>query len=37
MRPVDLFLIPYFLPISANSQDEADCLSVNSLIDRDPE
>ena len=33
--PFDLFLIPYFLPIFANFQNEVDCLSVNSLIDRD--
>ena len=35
-RPVDLFLIPYFWPIVANFQNEAEGLSVNSLIDRDP-
>ena len=33
--PADLFLIPYFLLIFANFQNEADCLSVNSLTDTD--
>ena len=28
-------LIPYFWPIFASFQNEADCLSINSLIDRD--
>ena len=31
-----MFLIPSFWPIFANFQKEADCLSGNSLIDRDP-
>ena len=31
-RPVDLFLIPYFGAIFTNFQNEAHCLSVNSLI-----
>ena len=35
-RPADIFLIPYFWPIFANFQKETDCLSVNSLIDKDP-
>ena len=29
-------LVPYFLPIFANFQNEVDCLSVNSVVDRDP-
>ena len=33
--PVDLSLIPNFWPIFGNFQNEVDCLSVNSLIDRD--
>ena len=33
--PVDQFLIPYFWLISANFQNEANCLIVNSLTDRD--
>ena len=28
-------LLPYFWPIFANFQSEADCLGVNSLIDRE--
>ena len=35
-RPVHLFLMAYFLPIFANFQNEAGCLSVNSLNDRKP-
>ena len=33
--PVDLSLIPNFWAIFGNFQNEIDCLSVNSLIDRD--
>ena len=35
MRPADILLVPHFWSIFANFQKEADCLSVNSLIDRD--
>ena len=35
-RPVDILLISNFLSIFANVENEADCLSVNSLINRDP-
>ena len=35
MPAADIFLIPYFWPIFANFQKEADCLRVNSLTDRD--
>ena len=31
-RPVDLFLIPYFLSISANFQNESDCKSKFSEV-----
>ena len=31
-----IFLNPYFWPIFANFQNEADCLSLDSLIDKDP-
>ena len=34
-RPVDLFSIRYFRPIFTNFQNEADCLSVDSLIGKD--
>ena len=35
MRLPDLFLIPYFEQICTNFQNEADCLSVKSMADRD--
>ena len=35
-RPVDLFLMTYFWPIFDSFQNKVDCLSVNSLIDKDP-
>ena len=31
MRPVDIFLIPYFWLIFADFQNEAECLRINSL------
>ena len=35
-HPVDLFLIPYFSHIFTNFRNEADCLSIDSIIDRYP-
>ena len=32
MSPVDLFLIPYFRPISANFQNETDCKNKFSEV-----
>ena len=34
-HPVDLFLVPYFDQFFTNFQNEADCLGIDSLIDRE--
>ena len=35
MRVADIFLIPYFDRFSPTFEKEADCLSINSVTNRD--